>query len=51
MQSVDKPIRINADSLKAQYMAHISRCQRIAREVEKWGKKTKHSLDFPEQHR
>lgn len=51
MQTLDKPIRINADSLKKQYEAHISRCQGIAREVEKWGKKTKPKLDFLKQHR
>ena len=51
MQTVDKPIRINADSLKKQYEAHISRCQSIAREVVKWGKKTKPNLDLLKQHR
>lgn len=51
MQTLDKPIKINADNLKKQYESHISRCQNIAREVEKWGKKTKPNLDFLKRHR
>lgn len=46
MQAQDKLTRIDADSLKKQYEAHLARCQDIAREVEKWGKKTKLNLNI-----
>ena len=37
---------VNLEKLKEQNHAHTSKCQEIAKEVEKWGKKTKPNLSF-----
>lgn len=39
-------VLLNVDALKAQYDAHIDKCKKIAKEVDKWGKKTKPTLNF-----
>lgn len=36
----------NLDAIKREYQAHTSRCQQIAKEVNKWGKKTKPEFQF-----
>lgn len=47
-----KPITIfiDAKELKKKYDEHTSRCRQIAKEVEKWGKKTKPDLSFLKAH-
>lgn len=40
-------LSFNFDKLKSQYSEHEARCKEIAKEVNKWGKKTKQSkLNF-----
>ena len=46
MKPVQIDIPVNLEKLKEQYHAHASKCQEIAKEVEKWGKKTKPNLSF-----
>ena len=47
MKPVQIDIPVNLEKkLKVQYHAHASECQEIAKEVEKWGKKTKPNLSF-----
>ena len=44
MKPVQIDIPVNLEKLKEQYHAHTSKCQEIAKEIEKWGKKTKPNL-------
>lgn len=46
MKPVQIDIPVNLEKLKEQNHAHTSKCQEIAKEVEKWGKKTKPNLSF-----
>ncbi|WP_302593418.1 hypothetical protein [uncultured Megasphaera sp.] len=39
-------IKINVKELQKKYDEHASHCKKIAKEVEKWGKKTKPDLSF-----
>lgn len=39
-------IQIDPEKIKKKYDEHTSRCRKIAKEVEKWGKKTKPNLSF-----
>lgn len=46
MERTPISISINVEQLKKKYDEHTSHCQKIAKEVEKWGKKTKPNLNF-----
>ncbi|MDY2965196.1 MAG: hypothetical protein SOR58_03240 [Megasphaera massiliensis] len=39
-------IQLNVEQIKKKYAEHTSHCRKIAKEVEKWGKKTKPDLSF-----
>lgn len=39
-------IQIDPEKIKKKYDEHTSRCRKIAKEVEKWGTKTKPNLNF-----
>lgn len=41
-----KQTKFNIDAIKKEYEEHASKCQQIAKEVNKWGKKTKPNLQF-----
>lgn len=43
-------IQIDVAQLKKKYDEHTSKCRKIAKEVEKWGKKTKPDLSFLKAH-
>ena len=46
MKPIQLNVQVNIKQIEEQYHAHASRCQVIAKEVEKWGKKTKPNLSF-----
>lgn len=48
MKNAKNVIALDVDltTLKKQYRAHTSRCQQIAKEVNKWGQKTSRKLQF-----
>ncbi|WP_196599805.1 hypothetical protein [Pectinatus frisingensis] len=39
-------VSINIDAIKVQYDKHAAKCKEIAKEVNKWGKKTEPTLTF-----
>lgn len=48
----EQPIlQVNIDAIKKRYEQHTSQCQKIAKEVEKWGKKQQPNLSFLKNHR
>ena len=46
MKPIQLNVQVNIKQIEEQNQAHASRCQVIAKEVEKWGKKTKPNLSF-----
>ncbi len=46
MEKKIENIRIDHAAIKKQYEEHNAKCKQIAKEVEKWGKKTAPNLAF-----